>query len=188
MHFLSLVAVFLGLTAAAPAPVPATTTTKDEMIVVPTAAPSGQEQNTTYWSVGCHSITACDKSSYVDREAPEGTTPADFHDCAALLSTFGERNGTFSIPRAADDDREYAFGEGHVNIVKSGSCAFSVRADKALMIGDDDIVWIMQKAVLENSAGTEMMARGSVKCNATDGGEKGGLYWQIHGADSTGGY
>lgn len=92
------------------------------------------------------------------------------------------------VPRACDDDSEYAFGNGHVDVVKSGSCAFSVRADKALTVGDEDIVWIMQKAVLDNSAGTDMAARGSVKCNAKDAGSKGGLYWEIHGIESTGHY
>jgi hypothetical protein len=87
------------------------------------------------------------------------------------------------VPRACEDDKEYATGNGHVDVVKSGSCAFSVRADKALMVGDEDILWIMQKAVLDNSAGMEMAARGAVKCGAEDGEAKGGLYWEIHGIE-----
>jgi hypothetical protein len=191
MRFVSLVAVFIGLAAAAPAPVPVATPTKDNMIVVSTVAPCAEEKNSsTYWSAGSHSFSVCDKSSYVARKPAKTTKPADFNDCAALLSTFGSRNGTFSIPRAADNEGEYALGDGHVDIVKSGSCAFSVRADKGVKVGDDDVVWIVQKAVLENSAGTDMVARGSVKCATTEdgGGEKGGLYWQVHGIGSTGNY
>ncbi|KIL93626.1 hypothetical protein FAVG1_03608 [Fusarium avenaceum] len=189
MRFVSLVAVFIGLAAAAPAPVPTANPTKDDMIVVSTVAPSAEEKNSsTYWSAGNYSFSVCDKSSYVARKPAKTTKPADFNDCAALLSTFGSHNGTFSIPSAAEDESEYAPGDGHVNIVKSGSCAFSVRADKGVKVGDDDVVWIVRKAVLENSAGTNIVARGSVKCATTQdgGGEKGGLYWQVHGIGSTG--
>ncbi|KAL4722484.1 hypothetical protein ACLX1H_010361 [Fusarium chlamydosporum] len=183
MRFISLITVFAGLTAAAPAP--AATPTKDGMIAVTTSAPTSSADPFTYWSASCESIKACDEDSYVDHKAPSSTKRANYRDCAALLSSFGSRNGTFVVPRACDDDSEYAFGNGHVDVVKSGSCAFSVRADKALTVGDEDIVWIMQKAVLDNSAGTDMAARGSVKCNAKDAGSKGGLYWEIHGIEST---
>ncbi|RGP79652.1 hypothetical protein FLONG3_2206 [Fusarium longipes] len=188
MHFVNLVTIFIGLTAAAPAPaaVPAATPTQDDMIAVTTSTPSATGDPFTYWSASCHSIKACDEDTYVDREAPESTKRANYRDCAALLSEFGSRNGTFVVPRACEDVNEYAFGNGHVDVVKLGSCAFSVRADKGLMVGDEDIVWIMQKAVLDNSAGMEMAARGSVKCNAEDGGPKGGLYWEVHGTESTG--
>ncbi|KAF5025780.1 hypothetical protein F66182_2113 [Fusarium sp. NRRL 66182] len=182
MRFVSLAALFIGLAAAAPAPT--ATTTRDDMIVVSTATPRPYASPSTYWTPGSRSLTACDKGSFAARQAPKDTERANFKDCAALLSTFGIRNGTFNIP-AADEASEYSVGDGLVDIVKSGSCAFAVRADKGLKVGDDDVVWIMQKAVLEYSAGTEMAARGSVKCTAQDGGKEGGLYWQIHGVDST---
>ena len=189
MRFVGLVTVFIGLATAAPAPAyyapppPAATPTKDEMIAVTTSAPQASGDVFTYWAASDHSIKACDEDSYVDREAPKDTLRANYRDCAALLSSFGSRNGTFMVPRACEDDKEYAIGNGHVDVVKSGSCAFSVRADKALMVGDEDIVWIMQKAVLDNSAGMEMAARGAVKCGAEDGETKGGLYWEIHGIE-----
>ncbi|KAF4966210.1 hypothetical protein FSARC_6095 [Fusarium sarcochroum] len=183
MRFVSLVSIFVGLAVAAPAP--AATTTKDDMIVVATTAPGPYASASTYWAPGTHSFNTCDKASYAARQAPKNTKRADFNDCAALLSTFGSRNGTFSIPAASDDEREYAVGSGLVDIVKSDSCAFAVRADKGLKVGDDDVVWIVKKAVLEYSSGTEIAARGSVKCTAEDGGNKGGLYWQVYGLDST---
>ncbi|KAF4444788.1 hypothetical protein F53441_11046 [Fusarium austroafricanum] len=186
MHFVSLVTIFIGLAAAAPAPTSAPTPTKDDMIIVSTSAPSANEDPYTYWAAGSHSFSTCDKASFIARNAPKSTKRANYRDCAALLSTFGSRNGTFNIPAAGDDEREYAVGDGLVNIVKSGSCAFAVRADKGLKVGDDDVVWIVQKAVLDYSAGTEMAARGSVKCTADDGGKKGGLYWQVHGIETKG--
>ncbi|GKU01666.1 hypothetical protein FLAG1_03650 [Fusarium langsethiae] len=188
MHFINLITVFVGLAAAAPAPAvaPAATPTKDEMIAVTTSAPTASGDPFTYWSASCESVKVCDEDTYVGREAPRDTKRANYRDCAALLSSFGSRNGTFVVPRACEDDNEYAFGNGHVDVVKSGSCAFSVRADKGLMVGDEDIVWIMQKAVLDNSDGMEMAARGSVQCNAEDGKAMGGLYWEIHGVESTG--
>ncbi|CVL13186.1 hypothetical protein FPRO06_04087 [Fusarium proliferatum] len=182
MHFTNHVAVFIGLAAAAPTATP----TKDNMIAVSTTAPSAYEDPYTYWAAGNHSFSTCDKKTYNAHQAPKSTKRANYRDCAALLSTFGTRNGTFSIPAASDDKREYDVGDGLVNIVKSGSCAFAVRADKGLKVGDDDVVWIMQKAVLEYSAGTEMAARGSVKCAADEVGKKGGLYWQVHGIESAG--
>jgi hypothetical protein len=190
MRFVNFITIFIGLAAAAPAPAPAiapaATPTKDEMIAVTTSTPTASGDPFTYWSATCESVKACDEDTYVGREAPKDTKRANYRDCAALLSSFGSRNGTFVVPRACEDDNEYAFGNGHVDVVKSGSCAFSVRADKGLMVGDEDIVWIMQKAVLDNSDGTEMAARGSVQCNTEDGKAKGGLYWEIHGVQSTG--
>ncbi|KAL6913254.1 hypothetical protein ACHAPO_003021 [Fusarium lateritium] len=190
MRFVNFITVFIGLAAAAPAvapsATPAATPTKDKMIAVTTSAPTASGDPFTYWAATYESVKACDEDTYFGREALKDTKRANYRDCAALLSSFGSRNGTFVVPRACEDDNEYAFGNGHVDVVKSGSCAFSVRADKGLMVGDEDIVWIMQKAVLDNSDGMEMAARGSVKCNAEDGKAKGGLYWEIHGLESTG--
>lgn len=188
MRFVNLITVFVGLAAAAPAPAvaPVATPTKDDMIAVTTVAPTDSGDPVTYWSASPESVKVCDEDTYVGREGPKEMKRANYRDCAALLSSFGSRNGTFFVPRACEDDSEYGLKDGHVDIVKSGSCAFSVRADAGLMVGDEDIVWIMRKAVLNNSDGMEMAARGSVKCKPEDGRVMGGLYWEIHGIESTG--
>ncbi|PTD03527.1 hypothetical protein FCULG_00000701 [Fusarium culmorum] len=161
MRFVNLITVFVSLAAAAPAP--AATPTKDDMIAVTTVAPTASGDPVTYWSASPESVKVCDEDTYL---------------------WIPQRH--FLRPRACEDDSEYGLKDGHVDIVKSGSCAFSVRADAGLMVGDEDIVWIMRKAVLNNSDGMEMAARGSVKCKPEEGRVMGGLYWEIHGIESTG--
>ncbi|KAI8686368.1 Hce2 domain-containing protein [Fusarium keratoplasticum] len=187
MRVLALTAALMGLAAAAPAPAPSATLF-DDIVAVSTstacATPSATPITSTFWVPSDNSRKTCDKATYKAKFAPSDVKRGDFRDCASLLSAFGPHNGTFTIPAVTNAADEY--GTGFVPIVKSDSCSLGVRAKGGVVLGDDDVDWIVQKTLQDYSSGFLMAARGSVDCDALDGGKKAKLYWQVY--DSEKGY
>ncbi|KAJ4183962.1 hypothetical protein NW755_009503 [Fusarium falciforme] len=184
MRVLALTAALMGLAAAAPAPAPSATLF-DDIVAVSTstacATPSATPIASTFWVPSDNSRKTCDKATYKAKFAPSDVKRGDFRDCASLLSAFGPHNGTFTIPAVTNAADEY--GTGFVPIVKSDSCSLGVRAKGGVMLGDDDVDWIVQKTLQDYSSGFLMAARGSVDCDALDGGKKAKLYWQVYDSE-----
>lgn len=184
MHVFVLTAALMGLVAAAPAPAPSATLF-DDIVAVSTstacATPSATPIASTFWVPSDNSRKTCDKATYKAKFAPSDVKRGDFRDCASLLSAFGPHNGTFTIPAVTSAAKEY--GTGFVPIVKSDSCSLGVRAKGSVMLGDDDVEWIVQKTLQDYSSGFLMAARGSVDCDALDAGKKAKLYWQVYDSE-----
>lgn len=184
MRVLALAAVLSGLAAAVPAPAPETTLF-DDIVAVSTstacATPSAAPIASAFWVPSVDSRKTCDKATYKAKFAPSDVKRGDFRDCASLLSAFGPHNGTFTIPAVADAAGGY--GSDFIPIVNSDSCSLGVRAKGGVVLGDDDVDWIVQKTLQDYSSGFLMAARGYVECDALGGGRRAKLYWQVYDSE-----